>query len=26
LLGMNILSRFRVTLECDTSTLVLRPV
>jgi predicted aspartyl protease len=26
LLGMNILSRFRVTLECDTNTLVLRPV
>ena len=26
LLGMNILSRFRVTLECDTSTLVLRSV
>jgi clan AA aspartic protease (TIGR02281 family) len=26
LLGMNILGQFRVTLECDTSTLVLRPV
>jgi clan AA aspartic protease (TIGR02281 family) len=26
LLGMNILSRFRVTLECDTSTVVLRPL
>jgi predicted aspartyl protease len=26
LLGMNLLSRFRATLECDTSTLVLRPV
>ena len=25
-LGMNVLRRFRVTLECDTSTLVLRPV
>ena len=26
LLGINILSRFRVTLECNTSSLVLRPV
>lgn len=26
ILGMNVLGRFRVTLECDTSTVVLRPL